>query len=288
VSKKSIEIEIDGQSLQKYPRHLEAAHDVSLKGMFKKIPETLIVGESLDLYGSRKITLPEDLTIKGYLNLTWSEIEELPKGLTIEGFLNLDHSFKLKKLPSDLKVGTNVYMSQSSVEEVTASFQGLHASFSELKHMADNLSFGELIIQGCNKLIKLPENLRVYSRFDAKDTIFSEVPKSTVIRTSGEVSFENNNNLVSLPDNIMCSKLILRGCKNLKTLPKGMVISSYLDLTDTGVTFLPEDLQIELAHGNIGGINPSTGIKYVNEYEEMKYKREKALYTSSLRKLKIR
>jgi hypothetical protein len=149
--------------------------------------------------------LPRDLFCHS-LNLENSEVEELADGLTARFLLNLRGCTKLRQLPSRLSAGT-------------------------------------LDVSGCTALGSLPEGFSV-TFLDMDDCPQIEHWPERATLSVGRLRARNCTGLTSLPPWLgRLSQLDLCGCANIRELPEGLEVSSWIDLADTGIGALPASLE---------------------------------------------
>jgi hypothetical protein len=149
---------------------------------------------------------------------------ELPEGLTING--TLFGSRRIAKLPDDIKVN------------------------------------GSVVLEGCTKLVSLPNDFVVDGILNLSYTHITSLPKGLVVRDNllliGTNIEELPDDLVvggdldlsishikSLPENLTIGgNLILCGCTDILSLPKGLKIGGFLVLRDVNIESLPDDIII--------------------------------------------
>lgn len=180
----------------------------------------------LDLSNDRSITeLPENLTVMR---------------LTVRGCWNL------KRLPKGLKA-FSVDASDSGLVEIPADVQIENAlnlsGCADLTSLPENLCVGTLNVSGCTKLAALPEGLQV-DFLDISDCVsLTYFPKDARLGV-GRLVAKNAVWMKSLPAYITkVAQLDLTGCTNLTHLPDDLEVGSWLDLTGTVVTALPDSLK---------------------------------------------
>ncbi|WP_050024745.1 DUF6745 domain-containing protein [Verrucomicrobium sp. BvORR034] len=112
-----------------------------------------------------------------------------------------------------------------------------------LEFLPANLKTGVLVLRGCVKLQALPEGLDV-DYLDISDCrALSTWPASVKVHI-GNVTAPNCTALTSLPTNLgPINSLDIRNCTQIKTLPDGVNILSWIDFAGTGITQLPDHLQ---------------------------------------------
>lgn len=149
---------------------------------------------------------------------------ELPEGLTING--SLFGYRRIAKLPDDIKVN------------------------------------GSVILEGCTKLVSLPNNFVVDGTLNLNHTHIASLPKGLVVRDNlllvgtnieelpndfvvgGNLDLSSSH-IKSLPENLTIGgNLILSDCKDILSLPKGLKIGGSLVLHDTNIESLPDDIVI--------------------------------------------
>src|SRR5690348_6920358 len=63
------------------------------------------------------------------------------------------------------------------------------------------------------------------------------------MRVAGNLAFWSTSSLTHLPDDLHVDRLTLSGVGNLRTLPRGLRCDELI-ITESGLTWLPDDLQV--------------------------------------------
>jgi hypothetical protein len=127
--------------------------------------------------------------------------------------------------------------------------------------------FGDVKINACKNLAKLPKDFFVMGSLDASNCpLISSIPESLVVGKSiiltgtsikivpdslkavkGILFLKNCTKLKKLPDNLKVEvDLSLYGCSELKELPKNLFVGEVLDIIDcTALERLPDDLKVD-------------------------------------------
>lgn len=83
-----------------------------------------------------------------------------------------------------------------------------------------------------------------YSFVDAERPMLTELTEKIKKNPNGDIDFfgNGNRNIRELPENLVVpGRLVLKKCKNLTHLPKGLV-AEHLDLSESGIVTLPSDI----------------------------------------------
>lgn len=59
------------------------------------------------------------------------------------------------------------------------------------------------------------------------------------MRVLGHLDLHGETHLAHLPENLTCESLDISGCGNLTTLPKGLHVTRWIELANSGITSLP-------------------------------------------------
>jgi hypothetical protein len=138
------------------------------------------------------------------LNVSGTAIEEL-RALRVTLRLEANQCQRLKRLPAGLKVGVLSLRECPTLEALPA---GLDVSFLDLS--------------GCVSLKALPDDLRI---------------------EGGRLRVRDCPRLRSLPAHLgRLAQLDIAGCLNITELPKGLAVSSWIDIGGSGLTALPPHL----------------------------------------------
>lgn len=165
-------------------------------------PTGMSVRGTLQFGEADEVRLPEGLRCDG-LDLTGNAIEQLPEGLSVRFRLTLRNCRRLKRLPLGLKAGT-------------------------------------LDLAGCTALEALPEDLEVSFLDISECRQLNSWPKSARLDI-GRLRARNCTGLNQLPPWLkQIAQLDLVGCRNIRSIPDGLQVRSWIDLAGTGIERLPE------------------------------------------------
>lgn len=133
----------------------------------------------------------------------------------------------LKALPSDIEVRIRLDLTGSA----------------RLEMLPDGLDTGSLILDRCQSFRALPNGVNLVF-LSAVDCASLEILPEDLKLRGGGLRLSGCSALTSLPDDIgEVAYLDLKDCKNLRTLPKGLTITSWIDITGTGIKELPDGLE---------------------------------------------
>lgn len=168
-------------------------------------PAPATVPGSIKLDPQKPIDLPNELEAVSLdaSNCQW--LKALPEKLTLSGRLNISGCIGLRQLPARLVTTSLVMRDCSTIETLP---EGIELSFLDAT------------------------NCSAFARFPARGAF-----------SHGHLVLRNCVSLRSLPDWITSvAGLDLAGCVGIDRLPRGIRIGSFLDLADTGITSLPDEL----------------------------------------------
>lgn len=187
------------------------------------------------------------ICFQGKLDLNGENLSQLPNDITGD-VLDISNT-QVTELPQRLKLGELV------------------ANNTPLTYIPDNLDvLFRLSLEGCARLQKLPENLRVGSIGlencislkclpEGLDVCFlningcnalNEWPQKASVRF-GHLSAQNCLNLRHLPHWLThVARLDLSGCPGITTIPEHLKINGWLDVAASGITSLPAEKNIPL------------------------------------------
>jgi hypothetical protein len=145
----------------------------------------------------------------------------------VRGSLSLAGQSALRRLPAGLAVTQRLDLS----------------SCSSLTALPEDLHTGSLVVRDCRSLESLPEGLTT-SFLDASNcTSLVRWPSQARIE-HGHVILRNCAALPGLPSWLeRVARLDLSGCVNVRSLPPGLEIHSFLDVAGSGLTGLPPSLR---------------------------------------------
>jgi hypothetical protein len=157
------------------------------------------------------------------VDLTKENITSLPPGIRCH---TLRSSQSLKELPDDLTV------------EFKLDLSGCR----ELRKLPRGLRVPVLVLRGCAQLEALPEDMEV-DYLDIQDcTALVEWPESARV-SIGSVNARNCPMLRSIPASLgPLTTLDLAGCRKIEAIPAGVRVRSWIDIANTQITSLPEEL----------------------------------------------
>jgi hypothetical protein len=163
--------------------------------------------------------------ISGKLDLTNFQGETLPAGLHC---YELDASgSSLKQLPSDIQIDGRLVLDNSKV----------------LRTLPKGLRAGSISLRNCQLLERLPENLSTWFLDMSGCARFEHWPENASIE-NGALNLRECVRISYLPSWIRrLSQLNLAGCVQLKTIPEGLLVSSWVDVGGSGVIGLPSSLR---------------------------------------------
>ncbi len=152
-----------------------------------------------------KEPLPEGLHCYE-LDLSGYQLPELPADLGVESRLILDNSPHLRRLPSNLKVGS---LSLRNCPQLESLAEGLECWFLDLS--------------GCDQFCHWPSQARIHS---------------------GSLLLRDCRSLKALPPWLgRLANLDLAGCLQIDQIPDPLQLTGWLDLAQTAITQLPSHLQ---------------------------------------------
>ena len=198
------------------------ARSLILRGV---APAGLRVHGALDLSGEKRLTaLPAGLQALRIDVSGCTALEELPPGLCCFE-INAKGS-GLRALPPDLRVENRLDLSECR----------------SLGALPAGLNVGSLVLQNCTALTALPEGLDVSFLDVTGCTSLCGWPEQAAVRV-GRLVARDCSRLTTLPTWLTSlAQLDVSGCENLRHLPEGLRITSWLDIGGTGITSLPASL----------------------------------------------
>jgi hypothetical protein len=102
-------LELHSELITKMPKILEVTELLDLSfSTITELPEKLIVGDNLLLYGCRDLkSLPDNLYVGGHLHMQRTGIKEFPIGMTVKGTIWLGNSplgrYTVKEIKAQLE-----------------------------------------------------------------------------------------------------------------------------------------------------------------------------------------
>ncbi|MBV9125356.1 MAG: hypothetical protein JO112_18530 [Planctomycetes bacterium] len=188
---------------------------------------------------------PEGLQVQGNLDLSNTpHLTRLPAGLQVRR-LNLSGCTNLTALPAGMKCyqldlqGSGI---RSLPEDLQVEFKLDLENCPQLRSLPTGLKVGSLVLRGCTALNALPEGLEVYFLDLQGCTQLQHWPRRAAVHI-GRLNARGCTRLTSLPWWLKkLAQLDLSDCPNIRELPKGLEVTSWLDLAHTGITSLPASL----------------------------------------------
>lgn len=203
--------------------------------------------EIVELSGEEVDALPGGLNFLALSLLNYSSLTELPEDLPIQ-YLSAMGCPNLKRLPENMKLGA-LYLFGSDIEaipEKSTCFSVL--VLIECTHIKRLPACCKAItkdftIEDCPNLASLPELEVVHGDFNLRNTRVTSLPEHLKV---GSNLWIFDTPMETLPAHIRVGKdIILSGCKNLKSLPDGLMVNGDLDLSETSVCELPKGLIVK-------------------------------------------
>lgn len=204
---------------------------------------------------------PAGLEVSGPLRLGGSDVRSLPAGLSAPA-LELRGCLQLSALPAGLRVRRLDVSGCSALQALPAGLQcyELNASNTPLRELPDDLRVegrldlsdctglerlpaglrvGSLILRGCTSLRALPEGLAVSFLDLAGCAQLERWPDQATVEV-GRLNLRGCTRLRSLPPQLReLAQLDLGGCLSLHELPGNLRVTSWIDIADSGITWLP-------------------------------------------------
>ena len=241
------------------------------------LPENLHIKNSLMLESDSMIILPSNINVKT-LTVEAKNLKIIPSDIQVSE-LTLVHSKVSKLPPLSLDVLDAKHSKITDIRHVHVS-NYLDLSFTPIQHLNDNLNVQGLFLRHCDKLKKLPKNLKT-KWLDIGQTDIEEIPPlpyecllmsnaKKIERLPHHISFNTleaqGSGLKSLPDNLSAEKINLSKT-NFQKIPKNLHITQLLLLNETPIQSLPADLIAKEVYANktkISQIAPDTQIKTIH------------------------
>ncbi len=221
----------------------KVARELILRGI---APSDLTVLGVLDLSDAReRLILPEGLTGSALLARNCRGLEALPGRMKVHR-VDVSGCAHLRELPAGLSC-TELHLNGTPIRTLP---EGLQVRFrldlsqcTELEALPAGLQVGVLHLRGCRSLRRLPENLDV-SYLDISDCdALTGWPAHGQVRC-GALIARMCPWLTELPPWLReISQLDVTGCRNLSALPADLRITSWLDITESGIQALPPGLR---------------------------------------------
>jgi len=130
----------------------------------------------------------------------------------------------------------------------------------KLKRLPKNLECNQLILTNCTALTELPHGLRVRALIISGCTGIRSLPPDMIVEDMEFVAngCENLQHIEGIFQNL--TRMDLRGCTLLRTIPDGVQVNRWIDIGNTNVKDLPESLKHVQYRWN--GINIDTKTAY--------------------------
>jgi hypothetical protein len=218
------------------------AQALILKGMARS---GMRVSGHLDLSGRNdRIRMPAFLCANSIDLSACPHLSRLPAHLIVD-HLNLNGCIGLAGLPSSLRCDI-LEMQGSGIrtlpEDLRVRFLLDLQDCKRLEILPRRLSVQTLLLRRCTALTRLPNTLDVCRLALSGCTALVDWPEPSHVRIS-RLDLAGCVSLRGLPKSLgTLSELNMSGCTQIRTLPQGMKITGWLDLTDSGVTSLPDSL----------------------------------------------
>lgn len=152
------------------------------------LPDNLTVEQTLNISNTLITTLPKNLNV-GSLVADHTGIDDLPRDLNVRSVISLRHT-KIKSWPEHLARPLNygtISLSHSSIRDLSA-LERTHSNLSlietEIESLPDNLLIGgDLDLDYCEKLKRLPNNLYVVEDLSLEFSGIEEIPEKLHVGT---------------------------------------------------------------------------------------------------------
>ena len=186
---------------------------------FKRIHEGCKFHQSIWFEHCQLREVADYMHVHGNLRLEHCIIYTLPKGLVVDGMLSICNT-NIQTIPADCRC------------------KELIAFDSKLESIPDNWSVEILSIVGC-PIAELPKGLRNLKNLNIAYTRIREIKE---VYPGVDFSADYSQ-LAKLPDNWQAKSVSVKGCP-IKVLPKGLKVTYYLEISETGITFIPDDCEV--------------------------------------------
>ncbi len=133
----------------------------------------------------------------------------------------------------------------------------------QLKKLPKNLECNQLILTNCTSLTELPNGLRVRALIISGCTGLRSLPPDMIVEDMEFVANDcvNLQHIDGIFQNL--TRMDIRGCTLLRTIPDGVQVNRWIDIGNTNVKDLPESLKHVQYRWN--GINIDTKTAYYPE-----------------------
>lgn len=214
----------------------------SISGVSREILDNGL--ECITLNGDVTDHLPCQLKLYGLTLQGCISLQSLPEDLDIK-YLSIRQCPGIVRLPESLQL-EQLYLFQSEIDVLP-----VHSScWKELvlidcpniRRIPDVCTAfaGDLFLEGCKNLQSLPAIKSVYGNLNIARTPIRHLPENIIIGNDLEAYCSD---IETLPENSRIGgNICLSGCKNLKSLPDGLVVNGDLDLNESSLMELPDRL----------------------------------------------
>ena len=216
--KQSLRLDSGCKNLTKVPKKLKVEGTLGLSGTaITEVPSDLEVTFHLLVQSMKhNFTLPPNMHLPADLCLEYSKyLEELPEGLVIGENLQIYECVSLKRLPKDIQINGDIWVSENLNEQVLTDAERLQE-------------------EG-----KIKGKIVYHESLDLSNSEKTKIPKRLQIREKLNLS---NSQISSLPDDLEVGSLVLSGSKIIK-LSNNLKAGDYIDLRNTEIESLPDDLK---------------------------------------------
>lgn len=175
----------------------------------------------LRIAGDSKITeLPANMTLRELDVSDCASLTQLPSGLDCYSLTAVNGLFE--SIPGDTKVKYRLDLTGNR----------------NLSYLPEGLTVDYLLLRNCSALEALPENLEVFWLDISGCVSLKSLPVEAKVK--GRFIARNCSQFTELPPWMRrLSELDVSGWTNLTALPPDLVVSSSIDIANTGITWLP-------------------------------------------------
>ena len=243
--------------LSELPGDLKVGGSLILAGCrrLKKLPDNLEIKGNMVLSGLKSLqALPQNIHVHKNLILMGVPISELPAGLRVEGGLYIQSCLRLSGLPDGLKVRGNLVIHRCLFQQLAEKMQiGANLRIARCPHLTNTptelVVAGNVIISECNSLATITPGIEIgHDLLLLSCTSLTSLPDG--LKVHGTLNLAGCSSLAQLPANLDLGSalaynypaLYLRGCTALQHLPDDMKVNSSIDIADSGLQDLPDNL----------------------------------------------
>lgn len=201
----------------------------------------------VELCGKEVDGLPDGLNFLGLSLQNCPSLTELPEDLPAQ-YLSVMGCPNLKRLPENMELAA-LYLFGSDIEaipEKSTCFSILVLiECAHIKHLPAccKAMVKDFTVEDCPSLSSIPNLDVVHGEFNLRNTQVTSIPEH--LKVGGSLWIYNTP-IETLPAHIRVGKDIsLSGCKNLKSLPDGLMVNGDLDLSETSIRELPKGLIVK-------------------------------------------